>query len=441
MNDPKNVLIGKIGKTVQFKKCVVSTGGDAPVIFYTMIAKMNPEYTFYFIGPNDLHKLSAKEYEMLFPAKNVKSAYKKGDDYLSSYNSIFEYFKENNITPNFALLFNGLCGSTNIPNYTPKVDGSGIAKIMQAFEKYSGPYINALNKIGCPFYLISEDARYITVMARDIINQPRLIFTQTNGEFETMKHRKADDDPTLVPGEKLKAIYAGTEKIFLMGLGKDWQDRIHPENKVNLDGEKVIILSNGCGTSKINHPGDNASRLPEYKKWIFDNFKGTSYKNTKIYGSWAKEIYEEYPQIIDKKIYELGDEIDKAKYTLCYSQVPGFVTNKAWEMICLGLIPFLHPDYDKDHLLNLPDYLYLKDPKEFLDKINELESDPEKYICLMTSLVEYIKPAWVNGKALNNYILGKIAEDMGFKYEKKNGLDFDDKLVFGRFNKNPLELK
>ena len=50
--EPKNIIIGKIGKTVDFKRANIRTGGDAPVIFYSTIARINPEYNFYFVGPS-----------------------------------------------------------------------------------------------------------------------------------------------------------------------------------------------------------------------------------------------------------------------------------------------------------------------------------------------------------------------------------------------------
>ena len=40
---------------------------------------------------------------------------------------------------------------------------------------------------------------------------------------------------------------------------------------------------------------------------------------------WDEEIYDQYPQIINKKIYELHEEIADAKYTLVYSQAPGLL--------------------------------------------------------------------------------------------------------------------
>ena len=437
MNQKKVVLIGKIGKSVKFKNTVVSTGDDAPMIFYSSIARMNPEYDFYFIGPNDLKKLNEEEYDRLFPEHNVYSAFVSNDKEKDWYAGIIQFFKDKNITPDFALVFNGMVSNVNIPNFLTKEDGTMYSPLL-CFKKYAAPYIYVFNKLGLPVFLISEDARYITINAKDLINQPKLIFSQINGEFETYKHIKSETDFTYYSGDKIKAIYAGMEKIFMMGLVMDWASRIDIDRKINSTGNKFIVLSNGCGTAHINHAGNNSSRLPTYKKWIIENFKGTPYENTKIYGSWDKEIYAQYPQIIDKKIYELQDEIKDAKYTLVYSQVPGFVTIKAWECICLGLIPFIHPDYDKYRLLGLPEYVYVESPEDMLKKMNEMESNPELFRQVMQECINKFKPSWMNGKALNNFIFGKIGEMCGFEYEKKEGMT-DNRLTFHRFDKDVLK--
>ena len=63
----KHILIGKMGKSVKIKNIKVGTGDDAPIIFYAFIARMNPDFMFYFIGPNHLNKLTDEEYDKIFP--------------------------------------------------------------------------------------------------------------------------------------------------------------------------------------------------------------------------------------------------------------------------------------------------------------------------------------------------------------------------------------
>lgn len=434
MNETKNILIGKIGKAIKVKNIHIETGGGPDLLLYSSMSRMCPEYNFYFIGTNELHLLNEQEYDKLFPNHNVFSAWTPEVRKKQDFSLITKYFEDRNIKVDFAIIFVGLVGNVNIPNFIEKVHGGGYCKPLMCFEGYCAPIIYTLNHIGCPLYTLAEDARYITINAKDLYNRERIIFTQINQDFEvglSKGHIKSETDHTLIK-TKCRGKYAHMEKIFFMGLDENWKDKIDidykfsPENKE----EPVIVLSNGCGTSKLNCSGNNSSRLPEYKKYIIDNFKGTPYENTKIYGSWDDEIYEQYPQIQKKMILELGKEIKGAKYMLVYSQTPGFVTAKPWEMIILGILPFLHPDYDCHNLLKFPEYLYLKDEKDFLNKINELEANPQKYKDLMKELQDMLKPEYFDGSFLINGIFGNIAKDLGFKYEFKKGV----KPILNRYN-------
>ena len=91
----KNILIGKIGKSIKFKNLDIRTGGDAVVIFYSTLSRMFPEYNFYWAGPNQMHKLSDKEYEYIFPNHNVFSAYNAKQE--NPHKSCIEYLKNNNM--------------------------------------------------------------------------------------------------------------------------------------------------------------------------------------------------------------------------------------------------------------------------------------------------------------------------------------------------------
>lgn len=429
MNTKKVVLIGKIGKAIKFANFDINVGGDAPIIFFSAISRMNPEWDFYFIGPNDLKKLNDEQYAYMFPNRNVYSAFSRDNSIDDIFEGIPRFFKENNIVPDFGIFFNGMCSNVNVPHFLKKDDGE-YYRVLESYKGYAGPYIYTLNNLGTPYYMISEDPRYITINAKDLYNRERLIFTQTNGEFDTYKHINDPEHLHDFYVSKIKGIYSGVEKIFMMGLPKDWKERIDINRKLN-SKNKFIVLSNGHGCSRINHPDSNSTRFKGYNEWILQNFKGTEYENTKIYGKWDEQFYKDYPQIEDRKLIDLTEEIADAKYSFVYSIIPGFVTVKAWEMITIGLIPFLHPEYDKDNLLKLPEFVYVKTPKELLEKIQWLDANPDEYVKLLNECINKIRPAWIDGSALNNFIFSKIGEDLGFTYEKKQGVE----AIFDRFKK------
>ena len=109
-------------------------------------------------------------------------------------------------------------------------------------------------------------------------------------------------------------------------------------------------------------------------------------------------------------------------------------------MIIKGLVPFIHPDYDKDRLLGLPEYVYLKSPEDMLNKMRELDANPEKYKALWNELFACISEDDLSGKRMNNFIFGEIAKDLGFNYNNKEGVES----IFNHFSKtvfNPDSVK
>lgn len=436
-----NILIGKIGKAIKFKNLDLRTGGDSIIIFYSNLSRMFPEHNFYFGGPSQLDKLTDDEYNKLFPNGNVFSAYTRAFDnknredeydFGDDFKSPVKFFRENNITIDFALLMSGMCSSNaNIPDFVPKGDGSK-RKFLAWTVNYAAPYLYTLNELGCPFYMISEDARYITANAGDLYNHEKLVFSQINGTFTTLPRIKSKTDFSR-SRVNVPVIYSGCEKIFMAGCSKDWRSNIDFDRKLNSTGDRLIVLSNGHGIKKINTgAGTNNERLSMYKKYVIDNLVDTEYANTKIYGKWDDETYENYPSIINRPMIELQDEIADARYTFIYSIAPGFVTVKPMEMIMQGLIPFIHPDYDIYGLLDIPEYCYIKDEQDLINKMRELDNDPVKYKEVFDACMNCVKQEDLDGSAVVNTIMGRIYQDFGLDYTNREGCES----IFNRFSKN-----
>lgn len=434
-----NILIGKLGKVVKFKNLQIATGGDTSLILFSTMSRMFPEHNFYFFAPNDLSKLSQAEYEYLFPNKNVFSVhqepkiigYAKGeesnDSVLFSFQPTVDYINSKGLHFDFALIFNGYVGSHVICECIEKLDGTGCRIVMNAFKRYAGPYVHVLNSLNVPLYTMAEDPRYIIIRAQDLFNRERMVLTQmANTSFASrVKHIKSYEDHSWVKTPPIKCCYSDIEKIFLMGIDPEWREKIDIDRKINnTSNPKCIILSNGHGTNAIDSGSTITNgRLQGYKEYVLDGLKDTPYSDTMIFGKWKDtDDIRQYPQIKDKMICELDDEIADAKYTLVYSIVKGFVTIKPYEMIVKGLIPFLHPDYDPDRLLNLPDYVYVKSPQDFLNKMRELDSDNDKYIKLLNECFDCIKPEYMDGSHVVNKIMSYISEDLGIDYKPRKGV-------------------
>jgi hypothetical protein len=440
-----NIVIGKIGKSIKFKNLQINTGDDSSMILFSTMARMLPEHNFYFCGPNDLSKLSEAEYNYIFPNKNVHSMYVKydlldpNDKDLIGWDSLVENARKMNIKFDFALLFTGYVGYHCLNMCCKRPDGKYYTPL-NAFKRYCGPYVHLINSLNIPLYTIAEDPRYITINTEELFVRERLVLTQMVDCTVPVaqKYITSYEDHTHIEKTPIPCTYAGVEKIFLMGIDKNWRDKIDTERKINnTKNPKCIVISNGHGTSGLNSGAvQKDGRLPGYLEYIVNGLKDTEYADTHVYGLWSDETLKKYPYTFqDKKMIDLADEIADAKYSLVYSIVPNFITIKPYEMIIQGLIPFIHPDYDKNRILELPEYLYVNNPEEFASKMVELDANPDMYRKLIQECFDCIKPEYLDGSYLVNNIMSKIGNNLGFDYINHKGVES----IFDHFSANVFD--
>ena len=435
----KNIVIGRTGLTIKFKgiKIGTQTACDTDMMVYSMLSQMNPDFNFYFIGPTDLHKLTEEEYNEIFPYHNVFSAWSNDIRKSKDFNKIIKYFEDNNIKIDFALINTGGSSQACVPDFYPKKDGSKRSLLLSQLY-YMAPYVYTLNKLGCPVYCMADDARNVLLNFRDLYNRERKVFTQANYKLKTITHITSETDFTLKT-DIIDCIYAHIERIDLIGMPDNWKDRIDINRKLKSNKENhLLVISHGNGCKKINSNLTIKNlRFQGYKEYIIDNFKDTIYNKSKIYGKWTEDIYEQYPNNFeDKPMIELNDILKDARYSLVYSQIPNFVTVKPWEMIANGIIPFIHPDYDPEHILGLPEYVYLKNPDDLKNKIIELDNDDKLYLNILNKCLDCITKEDRDGTYINNFIMTNIANDLGFTYEPKK----DITIKFTNHNYNNMHI-
>lgn len=435
----KNIVIGRTGLTIKFKgiKIGTQTACDTDMMVYSMLSQMNPDFNFYFIGPTDLYKLTEEEYNEIFPYHNVFSAWTNDLRKSKDFSKIIKYFEDNNIKIDFALINTGGSSQACVPDFYPKKDGTKRSLLLSQLY-YMAPYVYTLNKLGCPVYCMADDARNVLLNFRDLYNRERKVFTQANYKLKTITHITSETDFTLKT-DLIDCIYAHIERIDLIGMPDNWKDRIDINRKLKSNKENhLLVISHGNGCKKINsNLTIKNARFQGYKEYIIDNFKDTIYNKSKIYGKWTNDIYEQYPNNFeDKPMIELNDILKDARYSLVYSQIPNFVTVKPWEMIANGIIPFIHPDYDPEHILGLPEYVYLKNPDDLKNKIIELDNDDKLYLNIINKCLDCITKEDRDGTYINNFIMTNIANDLGFTYEPKK----DITIKFTNHNYNNMHI-
>jgi hypothetical protein len=192
------------------------------------------------------------------------------DKDLIGWNSLVENARNMNIKFDFALLFTGYVGYHCLNMCCKRPDGKYYTPL-NAFKRYCGPYVHLVNSLNIPLYTIAEDPRYITINTEELFVRERLILTQMVDCTVPVaqKYITSYEDHTHIEKTPIPCTYAGVEKIFLMGIDKNWRDKIDIERKINnTKNPKCIVISNGHGTSGLNSGAvQKDGRLPGYLEY------------------------------------------------------------------------------------------------------------------------------------------------------------------------------
>ena len=266
----------------------------------------------------------------------------------------------------------------NIPGIIPGIkDPSKFTSALDMTVIYSAPVIHWINMSKIPWFMVMTDPRYIkkTQKWRDMVNTPREGIAQYNMDIELV-HFDTYPNPTSGKEitDKFYLKYSGVEKLNLIA-----ESVVPPDNEDRDIKFSIVAMQSSYGKQEVDY------RLEALKKWILTQ-KGSDDYN--IYGKWDERFTRGYTQF---QGYKNPEEIDaifkKTRYTLIIPIRPHWVTSKYAEMLRVGVVPFFHPDYDTQYSLVPKDhYIRVNTPKELFEKIDELETNPEKRIKLVKEL-------------------------------------------------------
>ena len=173
MKNVKNIIIGKIGKSVKFNsKNWNGHGGDneAPTLF-KLLAEKNPNINFYMLGKSDLRNLKPELKKELNIPNNIIDLWEGFDTKIHKDTDYpLQKLKELNIKMDCGIFYNGPASYASIPNFLKKKDGE-FYSILDVFKKYVGPIVNVLNEFNIPYFTLGPDPRYIPIKAKDLINR------------------------------------------------------------------------------------------------------------------------------------------------------------------------------------------------------------------------------------------------------------------------------
>ena len=415
----KNIGFAKIGKSVKFKRNRFSPiGGDnEPSSVLIALANNNPDKTFYIIGRSDFSTLSESEALDLFPYDNVIDIWKgiKNNDDDRFYRHVIDYFNSKGFKLDYTVLMVGQVGTVTIPGKITQVkhlkegitDGKP-ASVIDMTKNYTSPIAIWLNEEKPDYVEIVNDPRYVMNQSRDIFHLPNRSLGQYDYEYEVSSIRNYEDQHRYE--RKVKSTYEGMETCFCINY--EYEEEFNTKRNVPF----MVILNEA-----------KPSRYNLLKEWVLDDIE-----DVEIYGKWEHPNTETDARF--KGSIHLDDVMTKmnnVKFTFIIPIAPGWVTSKYIEMIHAGVVPFLHPSYDEQKHLPIPEFLRPKTPAEFKERMERLLNNEEEYLQVVKGLRKLIcKPELYDGTFLNNKIMTAMDEDYITtdisQYEKKTAATLED---------------
>lgn len=409
-----NIGFCKIGKSVKFRTNKYSPiGGDNEAsCVLRSVANNNPDKKFYIVGRSDFATLTESERLDLFPYDNVIDIWENvsishDDKY---YRHIIDYFNSKNIQLDFTILMVGQVGTVTIPNKIMKVNNDdGIpASVIDMTKGYTTPIATWLNESKPKYVEIVNDPRYVMNQSRDLFHLPTISLGQYDYEYEA-NIIESYENQTRSP-KKVKSVYAGMETSFCYDY--EYTKDINTDRNIPF----MMVLNEG-----------KPSRYNMLKEWILDHND-----NVEVYGKWDHESTEKDDRFKGSlHISEIQQKLKDVKFTFIIPIAKGWVTSKYIEMIHAGVIPFLHPTYDEQKHLPIPEFLRPKTPKELSERIERLNNNQEEYETVLKGLRKAVlKPEYYNGTFINDTIMSAV--DNNYEpvdldlFEKKTVVTLED---------------
>lgn len=282
------------------------------------------------------------------------------------------------------------CIDTNIPHCLHKANGSLDYKCqMESVHKQTGPFLHYLNLSQMPWFWICTDDRIITRKWReDCINLPLEIIGQWNQKYLWKTMPSYQEDRKRVDRE-LVETYGEVQKLNLIGESNFLSPKLSRNKTLTIVANQSTYSNDlSCKRFKLLEHWilQHIDKLPEFSiigDWDYAfkcDYRSTNAKEVQAFNKKDYDLEEvKYPQFIGKMKADATDVVLKdSKYSLCIPVIPGYLTSKFYELLSVGVVPFVIPEYDEQFNSIIKDeYIRVWSPEDFIQKINYLESNPE----------------------------------------------------------------
>ena len=388
----KNIGFAKVGKSMKFKTNKYSPiGGDNEAsCTLRAVANNNPDKTFYLIGRSDFGTLTDTERLDLFPYDNVIDVWKGvGLDMSDAYyNHIINYFKQQGFELDFTIMMVGQMSNVTIPDRINKVregnDGKPAATLDMT-KWYTTPITMWLNQEKPKYVEIVNDPRYTIKQPRDVFHMPYRSLGQYDYEYETFSITDYENQERII--RTVHSEYAGMETAFCGDY--EYTEEVNTDRKTDF----MVVLNEG-----------KPSRYDLLKEWVLDKFD-----DVEVFGKWEDHVKGDSRFKGSLHIGEIQKKLQDVKFTFIIPIKEGWTTSKYIEMIHAGVIPFLHPTYDEQRHLPIPDFLRPATPEEFYNNMQRLIDNPKEYEVVLKGLRKAVlKPEYYDGSFINDKIMKAI---------------------------------
>jgi len=288
---------------------------------------------------------------------------------------------------------------------------------------YASDVVYHLNVSGLKWWLLATDPRYVKpkMRHRDTVNLPQKVLGQQDFPIQWYGVKEFKRDASVEAGDyttrHIVSQYSGIEKMNLMddGILDPCVSKPHKFTIVSMQ------LTPPTATSDL--------RFDILKEYILDRDIDQS---ARIFGKWSPYFKEGLPQF---KGYIATEDLDKTfaetRYTLVLPTAAGWVTSKYAEMLQLGVLPFLHPDYDKqNHIVPADHFMRVKSADDFYAKMEYFDANPEERVNAVRELQDLL---------ISNAYTGKFMIDLFNKSLSESGLgiklDDSPTALFGKKTK------
>lgn len=413
-----NVGFAKLGKSIKFRRHVWNTsGGDnEPLALLQSLANNYPENRYYLLGRSDWSKMTHPERRDLFPHGNVidcwegcdikQGNHRKGT-YIDDIDPAYDTWLLERLATKFppmdhsVMLVGQMC-IANLRGITKlKNDQSRTCSPLVMGVLYALPVMRWVNETKPRYIEVITDQLYDLSQPRDLIHFPTHSLGQLDCVYETLRMKSYEDQEHIIT--KVPSNYAPVETLFCVGRAPSAHDN-----------ERDIPFAVVCNERR-------PSRFPMLREWILDQFRDVA-----IYGRWAegrgsKTLDAQAVKIANDSrfrgslhIDELHGVMSRVKTTFVVPQHRGGATSKWVEMLHSGVVPFFHPDYDKQSHVRVPEFLRPPTPRALRERVEIVLSDDAARVQLVENLrTDLLHEGFYDGSVVGNTIMSLVHRDLG----------------------------